>query len=143
MSALDDEEDGMTQLQLEGFRRSLEELLQETMATSDQLSQTMGQAEYCRADENDKGTFEAGRNLLLAQAQRQNRLCKEVQLALFRMEQGRYGFCDECGEQICTRRLEARPTARLCKHCQEDLECRCPVAWGLAAWHEPVGESRS
>ena len=118
----------MTQWQLEGFRRSLEELLRESTARSDQLSRDLGRAGQVVADENDKATLEAERDLLLTQAERQHRLCKELRLALYRMEQGWYGFCDECGEAICMRRLQARPAARLCRECQEEMEQRACVA---------------
>jgi DnaK suppressor protein len=114
----------MTQWQLEGFRRSLEGLLRQTLVESDQLSQALSWTDHLGADESDRATLEAERNLLLAQAERQHRLCKEVILALCRVEQGRYGFCDECGEPIGIRRLEARPTARLCRQCQEEMEAR-------------------
>jgi DnaK suppressor protein len=41
----------------------------------------------------------------------------EVDAALTRLESGRYGFCERCGEAIAEGRLEARPTARRCIRC--------------------------
>ena len=41
----------------------------------------------------------------------------EVDAALIRLESGRYGTCESCGDAIAEGRLEARPTARLCIRC--------------------------
>ncbi|MBM3189643.1 MAG: conjugal transfer protein TraR [Chloroflexi bacterium] len=48
----------------------------------------------------------------------------EVEDALRRMEQGTYGVCQHCGEQIDRARLRALPTASLCYACQDRLEHR-------------------
>jgi DnaK suppressor protein len=46
----------------------------------------------------------------------------KIDEALYRLEHGRYGVCDECGEEIGEARLKAVPFAGLCRDCQEQAE---------------------
>lgn len=46
----------------------------------------------------------------------------KIDEALHRLEHGRYGICDECGEEIAQARLKAVPFASLCRDCQEEAE---------------------
>jgi RNA polymerase-binding protein DksA len=48
----------------------------------------------------------------------------EIDAALLRIEEGRYGICSNCGKQIPTERLEALPWATLCIDCQRERERR-------------------
>jgi DnaK suppressor protein len=67
---------------------------------------------------------------------------KKINEALKRMDEGTFGECDECGEDIELRRLEARPTATLCVSCKEEQERR----EGLTAagrLHKSLGETFS
>jgi DnaK suppressor protein len=47
---------------------------------------------------------------------------KKVQIALAKLDEGEYGYCDECGETIAFARLEIQPEADLCIECQSMLE---------------------
>ena len=47
---------------------------------------------------------------------------KQIQTALSRIEQGTFGHCDDCEEEIPVKRLRARPDATLCLYCQEAME---------------------
>jgi DnaK suppressor protein len=51
-------------------------------------------------------------------------LLAEIDAALKRIDEGTYGICTNCGEQIPAERLEARPWATLCIDCQRDRERR-------------------
>jgi len=57
-----------------------------------------------------------------SQANKQERLLKEIECSLNRLADGTYGYCMECGEEIGTKRLNARPVARRCLRCQETHE---------------------
>ncbi|HNS50291.1 MAG TPA: TraR/DksA C4-type zinc finger protein [Anaerolineae bacterium] len=61
--------------------------------------------------------FEQAKELALHQNAR--RLLDQVEGALVRLEQGSYGLCERCGENIDPARLEALPYAALCLHCQQ------------------------
>lgn len=47
---------------------------------------------------------------------------KKVNRSLEKIEKGEYGLCEECGEQISAKRLQARPTASFCIECKEEFE---------------------
>jgi DnaK suppressor protein len=53
---------------------------------------------------------------------REARLIGKLQDALERLENGTYGFCDECGEEIPYKRLMARPVTTLCIQCKKEQE---------------------
>ena len=47
---------------------------------------------------------------------------RKIDMALQRLEEGSYGYCEECGEEISVKRLKVVPFALLCKECQETKE---------------------
>jgi DnaK suppressor protein len=78
-------------------------------------------------DEIDMAATEVGLSLVGRLRERQRGLLGKIAAALSRLDAGTYGECEECGEQIGIRRLEARPVAELCIDCksqQERLERR-------------------
>jgi RNA polymerase-binding protein DksA len=72
----------------------------------------------------DRATTEAERQLELRTRDRQRKLISKIDAALRRLEDGSYGFCEETGEPISLRRLEARPIATLSVEAQERHERR-------------------
>ncbi len=58
----------------------------------------------------------------LIMRERDRRLLREVRQALQRMDNGEYGVCEECGEEIPLPRLKAQPMATLCVACKQSLE---------------------
>ncbi len=73
-------------------------------------------------DPNDRATQESEFGLELRTRDRERKLLRKIDLALIRIEEGTYGFCDETGEEIGMKRLEARPVATLCLEAQERRE---------------------
>ena len=59
-------------------------------------------------------------NLLLGTRERQK--LEQIESALSRMENGEYGFCEDCGENIPAGRLKAMPFATLCVKCKSERE---------------------
>ena len=53
---------------------------------------------------------------------RERGLLDKIEKALSRLEDGSFGMCDSCGEEISAKRLEARPEATLCIQCKEEQE---------------------
>jgi DnaK suppressor protein len=70
----------------------------------------------------DRAASEADRALELRTRDRQRKLINKIDSALRRIEIGEYGYCEETGEPIGVKRLEARPTATLCLEAQERHE---------------------
>lgn len=76
------------------------------------------------ADAADRATSETDRSLELRARDRQRKLVSKINAALARIEEGAYGYCEESGEPIGLRRLEARPIATLTLEAQERHERR-------------------
>ena len=76
------------------------------------------------ADLADRATSETDRALELRARDRQRKLINKINSALARIEDGSYGYCEETGEPIGLRRLDARPIATLSLEAQERHERR-------------------
>jgi DnaK suppressor protein len=76
------------------------------------------------ADLADRASTEAERQLELRTRDRQRKLIAKIDAALRRIEDGSYGFCEETGEPISLKRLDARPIATLSIEAQERHERR-------------------
>ena len=74
------------------------------------------------ADPADRATAESDRSFTLRIRDRERRLIRKIQSALQRIEDGSYGICEECGEEIGVPRLKARPVTRLCINCKAKQE---------------------
>ncbi|HVP28605.1 MAG TPA: RNA polymerase-binding protein DksA [Myxococcota bacterium] len=78
-------------------------------------------------DEIDTASSEVGLSFIGRLRERERGLLNKIEAALEKIEQGVYGECENCGEEIGLKRLEARPVAELCIDCkaeQEKLERR-------------------
>ena len=75
-----------------------------------------------RFDEVDQATTDIEQSMRMRLRNRETLYLKKVNEALKRIEEGTFGECEECGEDIEIRRLEARPTATLCVACKEEQE---------------------
>lgn len=73
-------------------------------------------------DPNDRATQESEFSLELRTRDRERKLLRKIESALVRIEDSSYGFCEETGEEIGLKRLEARPVATLCLEAQERRE---------------------
>ena len=73
-------------------------------------------------DPNDRATQESEFGLELRTRDRERKLLKKIDSALSRIDDGTYGYCEETGDEIGLRRLEARPVATLCVEAQERRE---------------------
>lgn len=114
----------MNDRQREYFRRKLmawkEDILRESRGTIQNL-----QSEPTpNSDLADRATTEAERQLELRTRDRQRKLISKIDSALRRLEDGSYGFCEETGEPISLKRLDARPIATLSVEAQERHERR-------------------
>jgi DnaK suppressor protein len=78
-------------------------------------------------DEIDTASSEVGLAFIGRLRERERGLLNKITSALEKIEQGTFGECEQCGEEIGLKRLEARPVAELCIDCkaeQEKLERR-------------------
>lgn len=74
------------------------------------------------ADEIDLATSEADQSMNLRLRDRERVLLKKIERTLQKIEEGEFGVCERCGEEISIKRLEARPVTDLCIRCKEEQE---------------------
>ncbi len=119
-----EDEPFMNELQRVYFRQKLltwkEDILRQTRETLAGLHEDSTQ----HADLADRATSETDRALELRARDRQRKLISKIDAALARIEDGTYGYCEETGEPIGLKRLDARPIATLSVEAQERHERR-------------------
>jgi len=92
------------------------ELLKESSQTLENLQKEENTA---KPDITDRASEEIERSFMLRTRDRERKLINKIEAALRRIEEGSYGYCEETGEQIGVKRLEARPIATLSLEAQE------------------------
>lgn len=73
-------------------------------------------------DANDRATAESDMNFIFRMRERETKLMIKLQEALERIENGTYGICEECEEEISEARLRVRPMTTLCIECKREQE---------------------
>ena len=121
---LDESEPFMNERQKAYFRAKLiawkNEILREARETLELLQQENSN----HPDLADRASSETDRAIELRARDRQRKLIAKIDAALRRIEDGTYGYCEETGEPISLRRLDARPIATLSIEAQERHERR-------------------
>ena len=74
------------------------------------------------ADPNDRATQESEFGLELRTRDRERKLLRKIQVSLLKIDEGTFGYCEETGEEIGLKRLEARPVATYTLEAQERRE---------------------
>ncbi|MDG2374861.1 MAG: RNA polymerase-binding protein DksA [Woeseiaceae bacterium] len=115
-------EDYMSDGQLDHFEAILLSWKDELMKEVDRTVHHMQDEASNFPDPNDRATQESEFGLELRTRDRERKLLRKINSALMRVEDGTYGFCEETGEEIGLKRLEARPVATLCVEAQERRE---------------------
>jgi len=119
-----DDEPFMNARQKAYFRRKLQswrdDIIRQTRETLEGLNSESSQ----HADLADRASSETDRALELRARDRQRKLVSKIDAALRRIDDGEYGYCEETGEPISLKRLEARPIATLSIEAQERHEKR-------------------
>jgi len=107
----------MDKKKLEYFRSQLllkrDEIQAEAGKTLSEMTETTN-----IPDPNDRATIESGRSFELRIRDRERKLLAKVEAAIGRLDEGEYGICDGCGEEIGLKRLEARPVTTFCIDCK-------------------------
>ena len=117
-------EEYMNAKQIAYFRAKLvtwrDELVEESRET---ISNLQGEVRDV-GDEAERATRETENSLELRTRDRYRKLINKINKTLDRLDDGDYGYCEETGEEIGLKRLEARPIATLCLDAQERWELR-------------------
>lgn len=102
------------------LNKRLEELLSEAGKAVSGMSNDSVEENF--PDPTDRAALETDRNFLLRVKDRERKLITKVKEALERIEDGGYGICEICSEEISEERLEARPVTTYCIECKKEAE---------------------
>tara|TARA_B100000579_G_C22482849_1_gene688767 strand:+ start:159 stop:566 length:408 start_codon:yes stop_codon:yes gene_type:complete len=103
----------------EYFRLKLTNWKNELLKESSQTLNNLQNENEAKPDITDRASEEIDRSFELRTRDRERKLINKIDAALQRIDDGSYGYCDETGEPISIKRLEARPVATLSLEAQE------------------------
>ena len=103
---------------LEYFRKLLSGMLEEAKQKGDSTLEELTDSNEVFADPADRATAESDRAFTLRIRDRERRLIRKIQAALTRIDDGTYGICEDCGDDISVPRLKARPVMRLVRRAE-------------------------
>jgi len=107
---------------LQYFKDTLNGLLDDILKKSEETIEDMTESGEVYADPADRATAESDRAFTLRLRDRERKLIKKIQKAADRIEDGKFGICQECGDDISVQRLKARPMTTLCINCKSKQE---------------------
>src|SRR5499433_2745422 len=119
-----DKEPFMNERQREYFRERLLAWKEDILREAKETLQHLQDENQNHPDLADRASSETDRAIELRARDRQRKLIAKIEAALSRLDEGTYGYCEETGEPIALRRLEARPIATLSVEAQERHERR-------------------
>jgi DnaK suppressor protein len=114
----------MNERQREYFRKKLLAWREDIIREAKETLQHLQDENQNHPDLADRASSETDRAVELRARDRQRKLIANIDSALHRLDEGTYGYCEETGEPISLRRLEARPIATLSVEAQERHERR-------------------
>ncbi len=114
----------MKKKDLEYFKELLSDRLHELLSHADDTVSGMTSHKETFPDPTDRASLEANRNFMLRIRDRESKLIKKIKKALERIENGTFGICETCGEDISIERLKARPVTTQCIECKTKEEAQ-------------------
>lgn len=112
------DEEYMSEKQLEYFRQKLLKWKSSLLMESQETLNHLKEENWNEPDFNDRASIETDTAFELRTRDRSRKLREKIDEALMRIEKGEYGYCEETGNPIGIKRLEARPIATLCIEAQ-------------------------
>lgn len=114
----------MSERQREYFREKLMRWKEDILKEAQETLQFLQEESQNHPDLADRASSESDRAIELRARDRQRKLIAKIDAALARIKEGTYGYCEETGEPISLKRLDARPIATLSIEAQERHERR-------------------
>ncbi|MGK5081938.1 TraR/DksA C4-type zinc finger protein [Bdellovibrionota bacterium FG-1] len=112
----------MNQQIVQQFKVLFEQQRRNLTFTQKVVDESLVLAQDDLADEADLTSSEVSTSMRIRLRNRETLFAKKIDEALLRIAQGCFGECEDCGQDIELKRLEARPTATLCVGCKEESE---------------------
>jgi DnaK suppressor protein len=122
--SLSEDEPFMSERQVEYFRNKLNAWKEDILRESKETISHLQDENHVLPDVADRASSETDRSLELRTRDRQRKLISKIDAALKRIDDGSYGYCEETGDPISLKRLDARPIATLSIEAQERHEKR-------------------
>ena len=104
------------------FKTKLDTMSQDILNEAEKTLHEMTDQSDNYPDPADRATAESNRNFELRIRDRERKLLAKIKEASERLENGTYGICESCEEDISEKRLEARPVTTLCVKCKTAQE---------------------
>ncbi|PLY12479.1 MAG: RNA polymerase-binding protein DksA [Desulfuromonas sp.] len=112
----------MDNAKLDEFKQILEQQLEELLREAGKTVAEMSDEKTNFPDPTDRASLESDRNFELRIRDRERKLINKIREALERIEEGEFGICESCEEEIGEARLKARPVTTLCIDCKTEQE---------------------
>ncbi len=112
----------MDEKDLAYFKNHLTQWMEELLDHADDTVERLSDSHEHLADPLDRASAESDRNWTLRIRDRERMLIKKIKNSLEDIENGDYGICEDCGEDISIQRLKARPVTSLCINCKTKRE---------------------
>ena len=112
----------MTADEIAYFRNLLQQMLTDAQNKGELTLEELNESPSSFADPADRATAESDRAFTLRIRDRERRLIHKIQEALTRIDDGEFGICEECGEEIGVPRLKSSPVTTLCVNCKAPQE---------------------
>ncbi|MFH1019570.1 MAG: RNA polymerase-binding protein DksA [Pseudomonadota bacterium] len=108
----------MNREQLDYFRQKLETMSHDLLQEAEKTIHEMTDSTENYPDPTDRASAESDRSFELRIRDRERKLIAKIREAIERIDEGTYGICEECGDEISAKRLEARPVTTQCIECK-------------------------
>ncbi|BCR06666.1 RNA polymerase-binding transcription factor DksA [Desulfuromonas versatilis] len=112
----------MEKQKIEEFRNLLQEQLDSLLREAGKTVSEMTDEKTNFPDPTDRASLESDRNFELRIRDRERKLIMKIREALERIDEGIFGICEHCEEEIGEARLKARPVTTLCIDCKTEQE---------------------
>ncbi len=112
----------MEEKEIAYFKKKLEAMSADLLSGADKTISEMTDHSDNYPDPTDRASAESDRNFELRIRDRERKLLNKIKSALERIDEGIYGICDACGDDIANERLEARPVTTYCIDCKTQQE---------------------
>ncbi|MFO7727023.1 MAG: RNA polymerase-binding protein DksA [Desulfonatronovibrio sp.] len=112
----------MNNQDIEYFKAMLKTMREDIQQEGENTIENMTEDREMHADPADRASAESERAFILRLRDRDRKLIQKIDQALQRIEEGSFGVCDECGDDIAIPRLKARPVTTLCIKCKSRQE---------------------
>ena len=112
----------MDEKDLAYFKKVLTQWMEELLDHADDTVEHLLETQEHLADPLDRASFESNRSTKLRIRDRESMLIKKIRKSFEDIENGDYGICEDCGEDISIERLKARPVTSFCIRCKTERE---------------------